>query len=97
MILVFPEISKDLSTLHLEWDDTIRLVIDCVPEEEQRHLIQKLVNAFPNINNQWIYFGDAEKKIGDIRKEVLLKWYKPSGENEDLVKELMNIAYNIEV
>ena len=105
MLTVFPDVMyKDLLSIHFSFDDTVRLVSECAPVEKQLDLFKKLFNEF-SVADTCISHGivdkglvsKAEDNIEEIKKEVLLKWYKPSGENEDFVKELMRIAYNIEV
>ena len=105
MLEVFPDQTfKDLLSIHLAWDDTVRLILDCVPANQQIELIKKLFDEF-SVADLCIVSGiidmnsisKAEDNIEEIRKEVLLKYYTSSGENEDLVKALMQDIYNIEV
>lgn len=105
MLEVFPDQTfKDLLSIHLAWDDTVRLILDCVPANQQIELIKKLFDEFSTADLGIVSgiidmnsISKAEDNIEEIRKEVLLKYYTSSGENEDLVKALMQDIYNIEV
>ena len=105
MLEVFPDQTfKDLLSIHLAWDDTVRLIIDCVPANQQIALIKKLFDEFSTADLGIVSgiidmnsISKAEDNIEEIRKEVLLKYYTSSGENEDLVTALMQDIYNIEV
>jgi hypothetical protein len=43
----FPEKEfPELNSIYLDWDDTTRLILDCVPENKQDALLKKLMNLF---------------------------------------------------
>jgi hypothetical protein len=47
LLCEFPEKEfSELYTAYLEWDDTTRLILDCVPENKQDVLLRKLMDLF---------------------------------------------------
>lgn len=81
------------SFIYFSFDDTIRLILDLIPDEDiQIELINKINKSFfealENINIE-----ENERKIEEIRKNILLTYYIPSNNNEKFVKQFMKIIY----
>lgn len=94
MLTEFPEKdSHELYETYLEWDDTTRLVLDNVPKEKKHELIKKLMRLFWKI--ALYHDSNTYNQIEKIRKMVLLNYYEASSENDELVIQLMKIAYEI--
>lgn len=113
----FPEKEfPELYSTYLEWDDTIRIILDCVPDKKQNEITNKLMKLFWETyykgarSNQHIPIMDiskhwkseyeksivgAYKQIEDIRRNVLLEYYRASGKDEKLVQQLMKKAYEM--
>lgn len=62
----FPE----LSSLHFEWDDTTRLILDYAPERIKMEVIRKLRDAFWDIYSKQVRIIDNQ----NLPEEIVEKW-----------------------
>jgi transposase-like protein len=73
LLFSFPEKDfPELIDIHLEWDDTTRLILDCIPETENRQqtLVKELMDIFWDIYSK----GVRIKHNWNIPPETVEEW-----------------------
>ncbi len=71
LLFDFPEEDfPELLDLHLEWDDTTRLILDCVPEKKQQTVIAELMDIFWDVYSK----GVRTKHNQNIPPEIIEEW-----------------------
>ena len=97
LLFKFPEKDfEELIDIYLEWDDTTRLILDCIPETEKRQqlLIETLMNIFWDIYSKGVrikYNQNIPPKIVEEWKASYKKEFSGFYEKINDVKNEINL------